>query len=92
MRLVVDSTDIWLRVARFFYRKACKPMRIEPDGVPGRRSAEAPCSGYEPRKKQMGDWDDCETDGHYLCLGCCHREQDLASGTEPPLVAKVAIE
>lgn len=39
-----------------------------PDGVPGERDPEAPCSEF-----QSGDRDvdaDCETDGHYLCADC----------------------
>lgn len=44
-----------------------------PCGIPGHRDPDAPCPGYEPRPREMGDWGDCRGDGHYLCEECCHR-------------------
>ena len=88
MRLEVDTAKTWMALAGFCYRRACGVNKQEPDGIPGRRSPEAFCDGYEPRKKRQGDWDDCMTDGHYLCYKCCHRsetkplENDIETYTE----------
>jgi hypothetical protein len=73
----------WKKLSLFAYRRwrdgqggdTCKP-----DGVPGNRDPDNPCTGYAPRKRQLGDWCDCATDGHYLCKECCHRD---TSGNEP---------
>ena len=75
MRVEVDTVKLWMTLAGFFYRRAYRANTQEPDGVPGRRSPDAPCNAYEPRKKRLGDWDDCMTDGHYLCHECCHRSE-----------------
>ena len=75
MKLEVDTAKIWMALAGFCYRRACGVNKQEPDGIPGRRSPEAFCDGYEPRKKRLGDQDDCMTDGHYLCYKCCHRSE-----------------
>ena len=75
MRLEVDTAKFWMRIACFAFKRAVKANGQEPDGIPFRRSREAFCDGYEPRKKLPGDWDDCMTDGHYLCYQCCHRSE-----------------
>ena len=75
MRLEVDTAKMWMRIACFAFRRAVKANGQEPDGIPFRRSKEAFCNGYEPRKKCPQDWDDCMTDGHYLCYKCCHRSE-----------------
>lgn len=46
-----------------------------PDGEPGIRDVDAPCSGFIPSGKPWEDADgsgSCETDGHYLCRECWH--------------------
>lgn len=43
-------------------------------GVPGVRDPEAECSSYAPRKPLPGDFVDCQTDGHYLCKKCAHKD------------------
>jgi hypothetical protein len=43
-------------------------------GAPGVRDPNAPCENYDPSDKQ-GALANCETDGHYLCEGCCHRRE-----------------
>lgn len=63
----------WRFIAEFAYRRWSEGLP-EPVGVPFRRDPEAPCTAYEPRKWKLQDWDDCETDGHYLCGECCHRK------------------
>jgi len=73
MRIEIDTSKLWMRVASIAFKQAIKVGNKEPDGIPFRRSPEAFCNGYEPRKKKPGDWDDCITDGHYLCVKCCHR-------------------
>ncbi len=73
MRLEIDTAKLWIGIACFAFKRAVKANGNEPDGIPFRRSREAYCDGYEPRKKLLGDWADCETDGHYLCSKCCHR-------------------
>ena len=78
MRIEVDTAKIWMAIACFSFKRAVKANGQEPDGIPFRRSREAFCDGYEPRKKRMGDWDDCMTDGHYLCYKCCHRSETEA--------------
>lgn len=63
----------WLRARQFIF---------VPDpkfGLPGVRDSKAPCEGFEPvvRKRVLGvvqpAWEDCDTDGHYLCDECLHR-------------------
>lgn len=63
----------WLWVMRFAYRRTVIITAV-PDGVPTHRSMDAPCSGYMPRKATLQDWISCQTDGHYLCGECCHKE------------------
>ncbi|MFH1984795.1 MAG: hypothetical protein ABIL58_23385 [Pseudomonadota bacterium] len=41
-----------------------------------RRDRDNPCDQYEPGRSQIGG--DCETDGHYLCSECRHRNPDAA--------------
>lgn len=77
MRLEVDTAKLWMGIARFCYRRAYLVNKQEPDGIPGRRSKEAPCTGYEPRKRHPQDWFDCDTDGHYLCDECCHKAEGV---------------
>ena len=41
-----------------------------PDGIPGIRDVNAKCTGYAPRKLELGEFNSCESDGHYLCEEC----------------------
>lgn len=63
----------WLHL--FAYRRWVLPDLQKPVGVPGNRDPQAPCDFYAPRRKRDGDWDDCTTDGHYLCEKCAHRKR-----------------
>lgn len=63
----------WLWVMRFAYRRTVIVTQV-PDGVPTLRSMDAPCSGYMPRRATLQDYVSCQTDGHYLCQECCHRQ------------------
>ena len=74
MKLTLDTQRVYLWLLYFGYRHCDVHGDKEPDGVPFRRSPEAPCDGYEPRGTKADDWGDCETDGHYLCQKCCHRK------------------
>jgi hypothetical protein len=69
---------ILIRLGDFFYRLY---FRLNPNnakniiGVPYQRDPDAVCEAYEPflqPRKQY--FNDCETDGHYLCGKCCHRK------------------
>ena len=79
-RVVFDGERLTLRqhfwrlVARFAYRRLMKgrPQRLPPDGLPGIRDPDSRCDIYEPRKRELGDFNDCQGDGHYLCQECCH--------------------
>ena len=62
----------WLLIARFAYRRAAEPISKAPTGLPFMRDPDAPCHCYEPRRKHVRDFGDCESDGHYLCKECCH--------------------
>lgn len=65
--------SFWRATALFAYRRWARPAGSRPLGIPGNRDPEHPCSSYEPRKLLPGDWNDCLTDGHFLCAECCHR-------------------
>jgi hypothetical protein len=65
---------IWKWLALFAYRRraAIEPAGRKPVGVPGNRDPDDPCACYEPRRPRLGDFQDCLSDGHYLCRECCH--------------------
>jgi len=65
--------SFWLALARFAYRRwaAGKPITRPPLGSPFVRDPAHPCAGFEPRKRELGDWD-CQNDNHYLCDECAH--------------------
>lgn len=68
----------WL--ALFFWRQYMKRVPVpHPDGIPYERDPQAPCEFYEPFKRK-GRWyfDDCDTDGHYLCDKCIHKKNRSA--------------
>lgn len=86
--------SFWRAVARWAYRRwaaAHGPERrgdgrlVKPVGVPGNRDPDHPCESYAPRPRQFGDWDDCLTDGHYLCRECCHRDTERGPESVEPL-------
>lgn len=72
---IPTATDFWAAFTRFGYRRWAATMTPgeKPHGVPGNRDPKAPCSAYAPRPLRLGEWADCDTDGHYLCDECCHR-------------------
>jgi hypothetical protein len=71
MKIVIEFS-FWKWLMLFAYRRYAKSMKQKPVGIPGNRDPENICECYEPRKKKPGDWDDCQSDGHYLCKECCH--------------------
>lgn len=58
----------------FFWRQYMKRIPVpHPDGIPYERDPGAPCEFYEPLKTpHRWYFEDCETDGHYLCQKCIH--------------------
>ena len=64
----------WRWLALFAYRQWARgyPVRKPPDGLPGIRDPDNRCAIFEPRKRELGDFSDCQGDGHYLCQECCH--------------------
>jgi hypothetical protein len=70
------SGDGWRRVMLYAYRKLAEAEPRKPVGIPGNRDPDNPCSAFAPRPRMAGDWADCESDGHYLCLECAHRSPD----------------
>lgn len=69
-------TTFWIWLTKFAFRfvRQSVPYHQLPDGVPGIRSIDSPCPAYAPRPYILGDWADCQGDGHYLCRKCAHRE------------------
>lgn len=63
---------LWLWLCRFAYRRLKQSKGRFPNGVPTVRDVDSRCHAYEPRKRQLGDFRDCQGDGHYLCAECCH--------------------
>lgn len=62
----------WRWLCRFAYRRWALPFTQKPCGVPFCRDPDSVCIYYEPRPLLLGDWNDCGSDGHYLCAECCH--------------------
>jgi hypothetical protein len=62
---------LWVWLCRFAYRRAITGRSRTPVGLPGNRDPEFRCLQYDPRRKR-GEHGDCDTDGHYLCVGCTH--------------------
>lgn len=71
----------WRAIAMFAYRRWRRygPSGI-PVGVPFNRDPDNVCRVYEPGEARDDDWVKCQTDGHYLCEECCHREPPEALG------------
>lgn len=71
---------IWL--GNFFFRMY---YRLKPKaakniiGIPYQRDPDAVCEAYEPfLNRRSPTFQDCETDGHYLCKKCVHRKKEDA--------------
>ena len=80
---IPTPADAYLAIATWAYRRYARQMQAtgrKPVGVPGNRDPESPCSAFEPRPRKLGDFDDCQSDGHYLCSECCHKMPALQAG------------
>ncbi len=75
---------LWRWLAIFAYRRWATAEGRKPVGVPGNRDPQNPCEAFAPRPRQRGDWGDCQTDGHYLCRECVHRETDEDAADRRP--------
>jgi hypothetical protein len=77
----------WHWLFRFAFRRymAGTPRTDLPDGIPLLRDPEGPCTFYEPRRRELGDFSDCQGDGHYLCRECCHHVDHLTNGRIYPV-------
>lgn len=71
------SHRFWFWILQLAWRRVAPPMKQKPVGLPLYRDPFSPCEAYEPRPVKPGDFTDCQTDGHYLCRQCCHRDQTL---------------
>jgi hypothetical protein len=70
---IPTARDFWKAVCLFAYRRWAIPGEKKPVGIPGNRDPDIPCGSYEPIEWKTPAWNDCQTDGHYLCDECCHR-------------------
>jgi hypothetical protein len=70
----VSRERIWKWIALFAYRQWSSHQlgSSMPVGVPNHRDPEYPCTAYAPRSYKLGDFVDCEGDGHHLCNECAH--------------------
>lgn len=59
----------WFRRSADAIEARAKPSRI-PDGTPGVRDVDNPCSMFQPGPVLYSAG--CETDGHYICDECEH--------------------
>lgn len=62
----------WKAICLFAYRRWAVGMTRKPVGLPLHRDPDNECAAYEPRQRQLSDFRDCWSDGHYLCARCCH--------------------
>jgi hypothetical protein len=70
--------SLWGLLCLFAYRRWAIAEGRKPLGVPLHRDPLSPCPAYAPRPWKLGDWNDCETDGHHLCKRCAHRMPEEA--------------
>jgi hypothetical protein len=65
---------IWRRVLRFAYNRLKQQHGRLPNGIPGIRDVDHPCSGYTPLKpgEERGPEAQCMSDGHYMCGECVY--------------------
>jgi len=72
---------IYLKLAIYFWRKVAMPIDGKNKiGLPRYRDPDNVCDYYEPRKPRLGDFQDCNGDGHYLCKVCCHLKKGGSNG------------
>lgn len=74
---LIDMQKFLFRILKwvtfFFWRQYMKRVPVpHPPGIPYERDPDAKCEFYEPFKRRKWYFDDCETDGHYLCAKCIH--------------------
>lgn len=74
------------KLCLFAYRRWAVADKIMPTGVPNNRDPDFPCSFYAPRPKLVGDFGQCEGDGHYLCNGCAHHVYAVVEQDDSELV------
>lgn len=75
---IPSPNDFWLWLCRYSYKQMTTGIVFnkEPAGIPGRRDPDSLCDAYAPRAKNKGEWDGCQTDGHYLCRECALMDED----------------
>jgi len=71
---IPTSNEFWLWLTRFAYKRLDHKPTPMPVGIPTVRDPDNPCGAFAPRSLISNDWGDCETDGHYLCAECAHRQ------------------
>jgi hypothetical protein len=83
---MIEAVARWVARAAYRVWASYQEPGRKPVGVPFHRDPQAPCHCYEPRSPKPGDWRDCLSDGHYLCVECCHldpaREAKLEADRE----------
>jgi hypothetical protein len=74
------KNKFWLWLMRLAYRRIKLNQLRLPVGVPGNRDPDSPCPAYAPVKPLPFQYyrNDCQTDGHYLCKECIHRDPELS--------------
>lgn len=72
--LTIAHQRFWKRVLRFAYARLKRSPGRMPDGVPGIRDVDHPCSVFLPLKpgEERDRFGQCMTDGHYLCRECVY--------------------
>ncbi len=65
-------TWFWKWLCLFAFRRWAPKLKKLPTGIPRHRDPENTCTLYEPRQRELGDFQECQSDGHYLCKECCH--------------------
>jgi hypothetical protein len=75
---IPPPSSFWLWLCRFAYKRLKPRNRLskEPTGIPGRRDPDSLCDAYSPRDQNDGEWNGCQTDGHYLCKECALIDED----------------
>lgn len=70
--IVFSITMFWWKISM----RLIKHNKEKPMGIPYQRDPDNPCEFYEPNSRGRYNFDDCESDGHYLCKKCCHKEKE----------------
>lgn len=69
-------------------REEMVPRRV-PDGTPGVRDPDAPCSDFDPGRAGAGR---CDGDGHYLCAECRNRSSaNVRDRAQPEPVVTIGL-